>query len=185
MQASRRVVASVVIFTGLLWAGTSVGASSPSMTRRVLKAGQFANMKPSNPPTVIRRVSAFFPGAHALESRMRRLGFVAAVVEQLQTPGNPNRYGLSEVVQLSSAANAKAALKYYYTTNGPWDRFAVAGIPGAVGFEQVGAQGGSNIGFALGPYFYLTGDGWQGGAKNAIRNSVLRAAALLIYDRVR
>jgi hypothetical protein len=113
-----------------------------------------------------------------------QLGFVAAVAEQLMTPGNPNRYGLSQVVQLSSAANAKSALKYYYTSNGPWTLFTVTGIPGAVGFEQVGPQGGRNIGFALGPYFYLTGDGWQNGAKNAISRSALQAAALLIYNRV-
>ena len=59
---------------------------------------------------------------------MRQLGFVAAVAEQLMTPGNPNRYGLSQVVQLSSAANAKSALKYYYTSNGPWTRFTVTGF---------------------------------------------------------
>ena len=118
---------------------------------------------------------------------MRHLGFVAAVEEQLMTPGNPNRYGLSLVVQLSSAANAKAAPEAF-GSNGPSTFFTVTGIPGAVGFEQVGpqgAQGGRNIGFALGPYFYLVGAGWQKGAKNAIPRSTLRAAALLMYKRFR
>jgi hypothetical protein len=181
----RWLVAGAVMLSCFLWVGSSVGASSLPLTQRVLKAGQFAGMKPSSPPTLIRSDSAYFPGAQALESRMRKLGFVAAVVEQLITPGNPNRYGLSQVVQLSSAANAKSALKYYYTSNGPWTRFTVTGIPGAVGFEQLGPQGGSNIGFALGPYFYLTGDGWQNGAGNALSHATLQAAALLIYSRVR
>jgi hypothetical protein len=181
-----RLVAGVVMSSCLLWAASGVGASSLPLTQRVLKAGQFAGMKPASPPTLIRSVSGFFPGAQALEARMRQLGFVAAVAEQLVTPGNPNRFGLSQVVQLSSAANAKSALRYYYTANGPWTRFAVTGIPGAVGFEQEqGSQGGRNIAFALGPYLYLTGDGWQGGAKNAVPSSALQAAALLTYNRVR
>jgi len=170
----------------LLWGGSSLAASSLPLTQRVLKAGQFAGLKPTSPPTVIRNVAAFFQGAKALQARLRRLGFVAGVAEQMMTPGNPNRYGLSQVVQLSSKANAKSALKYFYTSNGPWTLFTVTGIPGAVGFEQVGtSQGGRNVGFALGPYFYLVGDGWQSGAKNAISRSALQAAALLIYHRVR
>jgi hypothetical protein len=185
MRHVRWLVAGAVMLLCLLLVGSSVGASSLPLTQRVLKAGQFAGMKPSSPPTLIRNASAFFPGAKALEARMRQLGFVGAVVEQLMTPGNPNRYGLSQVVQLSSAANAKSALKYYYTSNGPWTLFTVTGVPGAVGFEQVGPQGGRNIGFALGPYFYLTGDGWQNGTKNAVPRSALQAAALIISNRVR
>ena len=185
MRPTRWITVGGVMLLCLVSVASSVGASSLPLTQRVLKAGQFAGMKPSSPPTVIRNASAFFPGSQALETRMRQFGFVAAVAEQLMTPGNPNRYGLSQVVQLSSAANAKSALKYYYTSNGPWTRFTVTGIPGAVGFAQLGSQGGRNIGFALGPYFYLTGDGWQGGAKNAISRSALQAAALLTYNRVR
>ena len=185
MRRIRWIVVGAVMLLCLLSVGSSVGAASLPLTQRVLKPGQFAGLKPVSPPKVIRNASAFFPGAPALEARMRQLGFVAAVAEQLMTPGNPNRYGLSQVVQLSSAANAKSALKYYYTSNGPWTLFTVTGIPGAVGFEEVGPQGGRNIGFALGPYFYLTGDGWQNGAKNAVSRSALQAAALLIYNRVR
>ena len=186
MRPITRVVVSAVMLLCLLWVGSSVAASSLPLTQRVLKAGQFAGLKPSSPPTVIRNGAAFFQGDQALEARLRQLGFVAGVAEQLMTPGNPNRGGLSEVVQLSSAANAKSALKYYYTSNGPWTLFTVTGIPGAVGFEQSGGGfWGRNIGFARGPYFYLVGAGWQNGAKNAIPRSALQAAALLIYNRVR
>jgi hypothetical protein len=170
----------------LLWVGSGIGASSPPLTQRVLKAGQFAGMKPSSPPTVIRSAAAFAQSDTTLGGRLRQLGFVAAVAEELITPGNANRYGLSMVVQLSSGANAKAALKAQYSSNGPWTLFTVAGIPGAVGFEQVvPPQGGRNIGFARGPYFYLVGAGWQNAAKNAIARSALQAAALLLYNRVR
>ena len=186
MRPIRWIVVGAVMLLCLLWVGSSVGASSFPLTQRVLKAGQFAGMKPSSPPTVIRSAAAFAQSDTTLGARLRQLGFVAAVAEQLMTPGNPNRYGLSMVVQLSSAANAKAALKAQYASNGPWTLFTVTGIPGAVGFEQVAPpQGGRNIGFALGPYFYLVGAGWQNGAKNAIPRSALQAAALLTYNRVR
>jgi len=180
----RWIVLGAVIALCLLWVGSSVGASSLSLTQRVLKAGQFAGMRPTSSPKVIRSVGALIQGDEPLAARLRQLGVVAAVREQLMTPGNPNRYGLSQVVQLSSAANAKAALKAY-SSGGPWTFFTVTAIPGAVGFEQLGPQGGRNIGFALGPYFYLAGNGWQDGAKNAVPRSALQAAALLIYDRVR
>jgi hypothetical protein len=184
----RWIVVGGVMLLCLLWVGSSVGASSLPLTQRVLKAGQFAGMKPSSPPTVIRSAAAFAQSDTTLAARLRQLGFVAAVPEQLVTPGNPNRYGLSLVVQLSSAANAKAALKAQYGSNGPWTLFTVTGIPGAVGFEQSGpqgAQGGRNIGFALGPYYYLVGAGWQKDAKNAIPRSALQTAALLMYKRFR
>ena len=185
MRPIRQIVVGVVMVVCLLSVASSVGASTLPLTQRVLKAGQFARMKPSGPPTVIRSATAFAQRDTTLAPRLHQLGFVAAVAEELVTPGNPDRYGLSMVVQLSSAANAKAALKAQYSSNGPWTLFTVTGISGAVGFEQVGTQGGRNIGFALGPYFYLVGAGWQNGAKNAITRSALQAAALLVSNRVR
>ncbi|MGH2850844.1 MAG: hypothetical protein ACRDLP_09530 [Solirubrobacteraceae bacterium] len=146
----------------------------------------FAGMKPSSAPTVLHSAAAFASGDAALVAELRHLQFVAGVAEQLQAPGNPNRFGLSQVVQLSSAANATAALRYYHTSNGPWTVFTVSGIPGAVGFEQSAeGQGGRNIGFVVGRFFYLVGDGWQNGAKNAIPSSTLQAAGLRLYNRVR
>lgn len=183
MRSFRWRALGAVMLLCLFSVGTSVAAPSLPLTQRVLK---FAGMKPSSPPKVIRSVAAFYNGEPTMEAQFRHLGFVAGVAEQLMTPGNPNRYGLSLVVQLGSAANAKAALKYDYTANGPFTLFTVTGIPGAVGFEASGGgQGGRNIGFALGPYFYIIGAGWQNGAKNAIPRSALQAAALLLYNRVR
>jgi hypothetical protein len=175
-------LAAPLMLLCLLSVGTSSAATSLPLTQRVLA---FAGMKPGSAPTVVRSAGAFASGDPTLAAKLRRLHFVAGVAEQLTASGNPNRFGLSQVVQLSTAANAAAALKYYRTSNGPWTLFTVTGIPGAVGFEQsAGGQGGRNIGFAIGSYFYLVGDGWQNGAKNAIPSSALQAAALLLYNRV-
>ena len=46
------------------------------------------------------------------------------------------------------------------------------------------SAGGRNVGFTIGPYFYVVGVGWQGGAKNAVSLTALRAAALTLYHRV-
>jgi hypothetical protein len=167
----------------LVCVGTTTASSSLTLTERVMP---FAGMKASSPPEVVRSVAAFYRGEPSLEAKLRALGFVAGVAEQLTSPGNQNRFGLSMVVQLPSAANAKAALKYDYTLNGPYTLFTVTAIPGAVGFQgSGGGEGGRNIGFTLGPYFYLVGAGWQNGAKNAIPRSTLQAAALALYKHVR
>jgi hypothetical protein len=174
---------------GLVAVGAAAGAgSSLPLTQRVLAAGQFAGMRPSKPPVEVRSAIAFAQGNKTEEALLRRWGFVGAVSEQLVTPGNANRYGLSLVVQLSSPANAAAALIADYTAGGPWTRFAVPGIARAVGFAQLGPgdrEGGTNVGFTVGPYTYLVGGGWQGGPKNMISNAAVIAAARLIDARVR
>ena len=154
MRPITRVVVSAVMLLCLLWVGSSVAASSLPLTQRVLKAGQFAGLKPSSPPTVIRNGAAFFQGDQALEARLRQLGFVAGVAEQLMTPGNPNRGGLSEVVQLSSAANAKSALKYYYTSNGPWTSSpSPESQARSASSSQVGGFGGATSALRADPTF--------------------------------
>ncbi len=165
--------------------GAAYGAaSSRPLTQRVLKAGEFAGMKPSAPPKVVTSVAAWAQGDKSAAARFRKEGFVAGVAEQLVTPGNPNRYGLSLVEELSSAAGAKAEVTSTASSNGP-GAFNVPSIPGAIGFGGSGPDGGGrNVGFTVGPYAYVVGAGWQGGAKNAISVNTLRAAALLLYHRV-
>jgi hypothetical protein len=183
VRALRSSVVGAVLLLSLVVVGSSTASSPLTLTQRV---APFAGMKASSPPRVIRSAAAFFSGEPSMEAKLRALGFVAGVAEQLTTPGNQNRFGLSMVVQLSSAANAKAALKYDYTSNGPFTLFTVTAISGAIGFEASGGgQGGRNIGFTLGPYFYLVGAGWQNGAKNAVPRSTLQDAALSLYRRVR
>jgi hypothetical protein len=47
------------------------------LTQRVLKAGEFAGMKPSTPPKVITSVAAWAQGNKSAAARFRKEGFVA------------------------------------------------------------------------------------------------------------
>lgn len=167
--------------------GSGVAATFP-LAQRVLKAGQFAGMKPSKPPTVINSASGWAQGNTTMAAQLRHWGFVAGVAENMLTPGNQSRFGLSIVMKFASAASAKAELASDSTSNGPWRYFKVPGIPGARGFEALapagtGGTSGRNVGFTDGPYFYLVGAGWSGD-KNAVSRSAVIAGGLLIYQRV-
>jgi hypothetical protein len=184
-----RVAASVAAVLCLaLTFGAAYGsaASSLPLTQRVLKAGQFGDLQPVAPPAVVRSVAAWAHEEQDSLSLLRKWGFVAGIAEQMVAPANPDQGGLSVVVELSSAASAKAYLTADATSNGPWKHFTVPAIPDAIGFEQSSASdGGRNIGFTLGPYAYVVGAGWQGGTKNAVSVTSLRAAAFLLYHRVK
>jgi hypothetical protein len=188
MRARRVQTSFVAVLCLAVACGTAYGsgaASGRALTQRVLKAGEFAGMKPSTPPKVVTTVAAWTQGNTSAAARFRKEGFVGGVAEQLVTPGNPNRYGLSLVVELSTKAAAKAEMTSNATSNGPWQNFSVPAIPGAIGYEGSGPDGGGrNVGFTVGRYAYVVGAGWQGGAKNAISLNTLRAAALLLYHRV-
>ena len=172
-----------MVVLSLAAASAAASSSSPPLTQRVVT---FAGMRSNKTPTVVRSASAWAGDSALTKAQLVRLGFVGGVISQLSTPGNSNRYGLSVVAELSSAADAAAYLKPAYTHNGPWKRFAVSGIPGAVGFEQGNSgQGGSNVGFVAGPYAYLLGVGWQGAKSDEIPNKTLIAAAQQLYNRVK
>jgi hypothetical protein len=171
---------------------TSAPPQPLTLTQRVLAAGQFAGMKPRNPPIVTRGAMewAVVEGLSSkplrLEvARLRKLRFIAGVDENLITPGNGNRYGVSLVEQFSSTAAAQSELANAASTDGPWSYFAVPGIPGARGFESIGGDGGGrNIAFTVGPFFYLVGAGWNGSSRGAVSLAAVTAAARQIYERV-
>jgi hypothetical protein len=159
------------------------GSSSLPLTKRVIS---FAGMTFGEAPKAVTTIAAWSKDESFSQAQLRKWGFAGGVSGQLSSPNNPNRYGLSLVVELSSQANAKAYLKNISTSNGPWTSFAVSGIPGAIGFESKdSSQGGANVGFTVGPYMYLEGVGWQGSAANEIANKTLIAAAQQVYGRVR
>jgi hypothetical protein len=179
----------------LLAAAFADGPASAStvalpLTQRVLAAGEFAGMKPLSAPAVVRGASAWadsFPKSSRKEelARFRSLGFVAGIDENLVTPGNSDRYGLSLMEEFSSAKSARAELAHAAAANPTWTHFSVPGIPGAAGFELAhGAAGGRNVGFTDGPFYYIVGAGWLGSASNAVSRAQLIAAALLLYQRV-
>src|ERR1700693_6420399 len=97
--------------------------SSPQTTvpaavaQRVLHNGELAGMTPSPSPTGERDPAVWVAGENfpaseqnAEVSRLRRLGFEAAIAENLVTPGNANRFGLSLLEQFSSRRSAAAEL---------------------------------------------------------------------------
>ncbi len=132
--------------------------------------------------------SGLSPAAQRAEAaRLRQLGFKQAAAENLTTPGNSNRYGLSSVEEFSSHKSAEAELVNRtgpHSQGAPWSYFRVTQIPGARGFQaQGGTQGGRNIAFVDGPYYYVVGVGWQGMA-NAVPVPKLIAAAIILYHHV-
>lgn len=172
--------------TALVLAVAAAGATGSSASLRLTqRVTTFAGMRSSTTPSAVTSLAAWAKSTSTSETKLRAWGFAGGIADQLDTPGNSDRYGLSLVVELSSRANADAYLKPLYTTNGPWTRFPVSGIPGAVGFEQKqSGQGGSNVGFTVGHYMYLVGVGWQGASSNEIPNATLIAAAQRLYKRV-
>lgn len=188
MGRHRLVLGALAAVAAVLATATTVDAASPlPLTGRVLKHG-YAGMTPAKPPVVVRDATTWADGQTGYIATLKKEGFVAGIAEQLSTPGNGNRYGLSLVIQFASPAGAAAELKSDYTQNGPWTRFAVPGIPGAVGFDGTangGNHGGRNVGFTIGPYVYLVGAGWQNGAANAVPRATVVAAAQRLYSQVR
>ena len=190
MKIMRAAVVALVL-AGVA-AGVAYGALP--LTGRVLHSGELAGMKASGPVGVITGASAWVStadvglptsGQKADVARLRKLGFIAGVDENLVTAGNQNRGGLSAVEQFSSAKSAKAELVDESTADGPWTYFSVDGIPGARGFEALSAQGnGRNVAFTSGVYYYIVGAGWSGGSTNAVSRTTLAAVALMLYHRV-
>jgi hypothetical protein len=94
--------------------------------------------------------------------RLKRLGFIRGVVEDLSMGGTE---GVSMVEQFHSAGAARTELaaeiaedKAESPSAGSYAAFAIPGIPGAHGISFLsGEQGGINVAFAKGPYVYLIG----------------------------
>lgn len=121
-------------------------------------------------------------------ARLRRLGFVAGGSENLENFAS-HLAGLSIVEEFSSASGARSELanqsKQFKTSiqpGGHYASFTVKGIRGAQGFGATGpGSSGINIAFSVGRYFYLVGEGSQGGG---LSTPALSAAANRLYHRV-
>jgi hypothetical protein len=128
-----------------------------------------------------------FPAAAGTteSGRLRRAGFIAGAVEHLST--NNGAEGLSIVEQFGTAARARAEVGSQ--TKPPSGvkqvSFAVAGIPGALGFENSSPRSdGRNIAFSVGSYYYLVGVGFASGLQNPPTRADLIAAAQRLHKRV-
>jgi hypothetical protein len=100
------------------------------------------------------------PDVNADQARLTRGGFIRGVREDLSAGATP---GLSVVEQFHSAKAASAELAAEIAEDkveagGQYKAFAVPGIPGARGYTLIhGSEGGINIAFVKGPYYYLVG----------------------------
>jgi hypothetical protein len=182
-------------------AGVAVAAPKPlELSALVIQPGEFPGFVATAPPVLYKtpqqwaRLDSALSGAQASAqtTRLDGEGFVAVAYRQLGTPTREPWSGVSWVMQLRSAAAAKAELaaevRDTVTTTKPPDTyvaFAVSGIPGAHGYVLASPSGtGDNVQFADGACVYLVGDGWAGKPKNAPTTTQLVAAATKLYKRV-
>ncbi len=125
-------------------------------------------------------VAEYPPEQRASEAaRLKALGFIAGITEQLApTHGNAGE-AISTVEQFRSAhgANGDIATQVKQALTRGESTFAVAGIPGARGF---GSGRDANVAFSVGAYYYLIG--FESGT--ATRTQLI-AAAQSLYRRVR
>jgi hypothetical protein len=190
---------SVAVVSCLL-VGTGVALASPKplpLRTRLIKQDDFAGFRPESTKQTFKTPTAWVVGgAHvsaaqtsAEIARLRREGFVAVLSEFLDR-GSARGSGLSWVMQLGSAASARAELKVDLTENkaasgGSFSAFSVPPIPGARGYRvSGGGVVGENIFFADGPFLYLVGQGWSSGNKNPPTRSGLITAVTTLYRRV-
>jgi hypothetical protein len=190
---------SIAVAAGLL-AGTGVALASPKplpLRDRLIEQGEFAGFRPESKTQSFSTARAWVSGGpHPTAAqtsaeivRLHREGFVAVLSEFLDR-GSARGNGLSWVMQLGSAASARAELKVDLMENkaqggGSFSAFPVPGIPGARGYRVSGGGSvGENIFFADGPFLYLVGQGWSSADKTAPTRAGLIAAVKNLYTRV-
>jgi hypothetical protein len=158
---------------------TTATSSSPggeivgpqSLVAHLPPINQFPQLRPISQPNVITSplvwvASGGLPGTpgQAEATRLRRLGFVAAVQEELGSNQPVTAEVNAQVEQFRGPATANTELSYHLrqareTGRSPgykFARFSVAGVPGAVGYSVKQAASTSDaVAFASGSYFYL------------------------------
>lgn len=162
------------------------------IAQRVLTNDELPGFIANGSPQVATSASAWLTDSQTPASqmasqtaRLNRLGFVAAVRENLLAQsGLP---GLSIAEQFNTAGGARGEFAYQKKGNAadfePYRQFAVPGIPGALGFGGSGAgSGGINVAFVKGDTYYLVGQEVTSVTSGAERTLV--AAARHLYRRV-
>jgi hypothetical protein len=190
---------SVAVVVCLL-VGTGVALASPKplpLRHRLIKKGELAGFRPESSTHSFKRAKAWVvAGPHpsvaqtsAEIARLRREGFVAVLAKFLDR-GSVRQSGLSWVMQLGSAASARAELKVDLAENkmasgGSFSAFAVPTIRAARGFRvSGGGLVGENIFFADGPFLYLVGQGFSSAATHPPTRAGLITAVTTLYRRV-
>jgi hypothetical protein len=191
----RRCGLAAAVMVGVLltvtWSGVAAASPRPlPLSARLLRAGDFPGFT-LEAPRSLKTAKAWVAGdtsltpaqAGAQVARLTREGFKEVLVEYLDDTQGP-RNGVSFVMQLGSAASARAELaaevRYEKAYHAPLT-FQVSTIPGAVGF---GGSGGENVVFADGPFLYLVGNAWGARSTRNPRHAALIEAATKLYQRV-
>lgn len=172
--------------------GTSAqaGASSSGLTGHVLANNELPGFTGAAP--VVERDPRLYliedqTPSTALRSetaRLRHLGFVAAINQNLKGPGQG---ALSVVEQFRSPASARSEFAHELAifegqAGTAFVPFQVSAVPGAAGFGESGPSGGGiNVAWADGDYYYLVGQTVSSITKST--ESKLTAAALHLYHR--
>lgn len=172
--------------------GNTSGISSHLLTDNEL-AG-FTGASPTVAATASSWVSDNGPppgGAAAEEARLTKLGFVRGGREDLTGGPTNTTDGLSLVEQFGTTKEAQSEVDYtanlFKTGNGGAQvkAFAVPGVPGAVGYAELGSGGsGINLGFSKGTYAYVLGQILPSTSSYNERVAKLVAAARHLYGHV-
>jgi hypothetical protein len=191
---------SIAVVAALL-TGTGIALAAPTplpLRARLIEQGEFAGFRPESKTHSFSTAKAWVAGGpHPTAAqtsveiaRLHREGFVAVLAEFLDH-GSERGNGLSWVMQLGSAASARAELKVDVMAikagngGGSFSAFPVPAVPGAQGYRvSGGGSGGENIFFADGPFLYLVGQGWSSSDKTPPTRAGLLAAVKKLYTRV-
>jgi hypothetical protein len=157
---------------------------------RVLSGGELPGFAPVGPRALGINAGSWvvenrFPTAQraAASARLRRVGFVAGVREDLVGPHG--LAGLSTVEEFRSSAGARGELANVVRglVRSGVARFAVPGVPGAAGFAAPGTA--FDIAFADGSYCYLIGaQAFRAGTPGGPTRAALVVASQRLYRRV-
>jgi hypothetical protein len=186
-----------VVLLAVTWSAVATASPEPlPLSAHLIRAGEFAGFRPESKTQSYSTTKAWVAGGphprvaqtSAEIARLHRAGFVAAVSEFLDR-GLARGNGLSWVMQLRSAASARAELETQLQQvragSGSFSTFAVPGIPGARGYRVAGGDViGENIFLTDGPFLHLVGQGFGSSEKNPPTRAALIAAATKLYQRV-
>ncbi len=156
---SRRVLTAglcaAVLVTAL--AATALGATA-SLTRFLVRSGEETGFTVRTKPEVIKTIKAFDkgdPNAKRDAVKLKKLGFVEAIEEQLSGPHKA--VGGTDVVELANAAGARAftaheVAKLKSQGKGRYTRLEVPGVASAAGWAF---EGSSHSGYSVNVYWVM------------------------------
>jgi len=153
----------------------------PGFTAQVIRAG--------TTPDEWAQAENLPPEQQAKEAaKIKRLGFVSGLSEQLASSNGTPVQALSLVERFRSPAAANQELAHQIQSSkasGGYKAFPVPGIPGARGFDgSDGQSSGHNVAFTDGVYYHLVGAGWPTGTPNPPTRAKVISAAQRLYRRV-